>query len=202
MDIRKKSERAKKPFYKRWWFIGLVIIIIIGVIGSGGDDTKKEDPQESNSSAVSENSNATEFKREDMSLDQYLEHMIKEVMGEETNTDKPVFVSITDEVDGIKEITLNANDNLTKNMITTGMLYDSKEFFKAICDDEEVQSLNGISLIYQMVLVDKYGNESDSPVLLLTLTLETMNKTNWDRFLYNDFPEVADIYYISPILQD
>ena len=31
-----KSEKAKKPIFKRWWFWAIVVVFVIGVIGGGG----------------------------------------------------------------------------------------------------------------------------------------------------------------------
>lgn len=210
--MRKKDNesKVKKPFYKRWWFIGIVLLTIIGAIGSGGEDATTEQPQESASSAVEEKQDTVEpkqeekveVKREDMNLDQYLEHMVKEVIGEETNMDKPVFVSISDGDEGIKDITLNPNDNFTNNMIVGGILRDASDYYKAIKDDEEVKKLKGVSLIYQMTLVDKLGNESINPVLILTVSPKTMNKINWDNFIADNLTDVADTYFLHPVLKD
>jgi len=207
MGKKDNESKIKKPFYKRWWFVGFVVLIIIGAIVGGGEDKTTENPQESASSAVKEKQDATEpkqeenvqVKREDMSLDQYLEYKVKEVIGEKTNMDKPVFVSISNGDEGIKDITLNPNDNLTNNMIVSGMLIDASDFYKAIKDDEEVKKLNGVSLIYQMTLVDKLGNESINPVLILTVSPETMNKINWDNFITDNLPDVADTYFLHPV---
>ncbi len=210
MGKKDNESKLKKPFYKRWWFIGLVVLTIIGAIVSAGEDTTTEQPQESTSSAVEEKQDTTEpkqeesvqIKREDISLDQYLEHIVKEVIGEETNMDKPVFVSISNGDEGIKDITLNPNDNLTNNMMVGGMLSDASDYYKAIKDDEEVKKLKGVSLIYQMTLVDKLGNESINPVLILTVSPETMNKINWDNFITDNLPDVADTYYLHPALKN
>lgn len=34
------SEKAKKPFYKRWWFWLIVVVVVIGAAASGDNDKK------------------------------------------------------------------------------------------------------------------------------------------------------------------
>lgn len=41
-----KSEKAKKPIFKRWWFWGIVVVIIIGVIGGGKKDVQSSETLE------------------------------------------------------------------------------------------------------------------------------------------------------------
>ena len=40
-EVQKKSEKGKKPFYKKWWFIVIAIIAVIVVFSS--INTEKED---------------------------------------------------------------------------------------------------------------------------------------------------------------
>lgn len=31
-----KTEKTKKPFYKKWWFYALVVLLVLGAVGGGG----------------------------------------------------------------------------------------------------------------------------------------------------------------------
>ena len=200
-----KEGKVKKPFYKRWWFILLVIFVIIGAIGSGGDDeitsadTENLNSQVNQEEAVEEEK---ELERSDMNIDEYLAFMINEVMGEETNMEETTIVSVSNGDEGIKDITLRANDNFSNKMIVGGMLMDATEFFKKISKDQEVLELKAVSLIYEMTLVDKYGNEDDYPVHIITLNIDTMNKINWNNFFSDNIPSIADTYFLHPVLKD
>lgn len=209
MRKKEKIEKVKKPFYKKWWFIGIIVIVILGAIGSGSDEKTSEEKQESKETVnvekkkedIKEPVKEPEIKREDLTLDQYLEYMVKEVLGEKTNMDKPVFVSVSDGDEGIKDIVLNPNDNFTNKMIIGGMQSDATKYLKEISKNEEVMKLKAISLIFQMTLVDAYGNESDNPVFITTVSTETLKKINWDNFFADNLEVVSDTYFVNPALK-
>ncbi len=197
------KERVKKPIYKRWWFIALVILVIGGAIAGGGDDNQSAKAPEASVQEATEEPviEENEIDRSSMTVDEYLGSMVNEIMGETTNMEKVTLIKVSDGDEGIKDIALNANDNLTTKMIVGGMLMDAADYFEAISQDEEVMQLKAISLIYEMTLVDKYGNEEDYPVHIMTLSTETISKINWDNFLYDNLPEIADTYFLHPALQ-
>lgn len=48
--MKSKSNKEKKPFYKRWWFIVIVLFVVIGSIG--GDDEKESEKEKDKPVAV------------------------------------------------------------------------------------------------------------------------------------------------------
>jgi hypothetical protein len=198
--------KIKKPIYKRWWFIAIVVLVVIGAVAGGSDseDTSAAPKQSSAKTTPVQKEpveEVMEFDRSLLDIDEYLGHMVNEIMGETTNMEKATLVIVSDGDEGIKDVTLNANDNLTLNMTVGGMLIDASDYFEAISQDEKVMKLKAVSLIYQMTLVDKYGAEDDYPVQIITLSTETMGKINWENFLYDNLPEVADTYFLHRVLQ-
>ena len=51
------------------------------------------------------------------------------------------------------------------------------------------------------VLVDNFGNKSEDIVLTLTYSRATMDKINWDNFLYTKIFDIADQSFFHPALQ-
>jgi hypothetical protein len=131
-------------------------------------------------------------------IDDFLEYQVNKVMGETTNTKKPTFISVTDGDNNIKVITVNANDNLSADWIRTGMLSKAKDYFKEVIAHDEVQELYAVSLVYYFTLVDQLGNENERVVMIIDVTLETLNKINWSNFTYDNLPNVALTYYQHP----
>lgn len=48
--------------------------------------------------------------------------------------------------------------------------------------------------------MDQYGNEKKDNVMKITLNRETLDKINYDNFLHNNLPKVANQYWEHPAL--
>ena len=159
---------------------GLVLLIIVIAIinpsseddNTGGNNIVETDPLK-------------------MPIDDFLEYQVNEVMGEKTNTKKPTFVSVTEGDNNMKVVTVNANDNLTVDFIRTGMLSKAKDYFEQIIVHDEVQDLYGVSLVYCLTLVDQLGNENERVVMIIDMSLETLNEINWSNFSYENLKTVS-----------
>lgn len=63
-----------------------------------------------------------------------------------------------------------------------------------------------IMLIGTFTLVDKFGNESDPPVMWLEISKETMEKINWadedftGTLFYKRIPDIADKLKYHPVM--
>jgi hypothetical protein len=86
-------------------------------------------------------------------------------------------------------------------MTKKGMLIDTRDYLKSISKNKKVLKLKGISLIFQMELIDKYGNEKEERVLIVTVSIDTLKKINWDNFIFDDIENVADTYFVHPALE-
>lgn len=196
--------------------IGLVIlglIVFIGLINNIFRDSESQTVKEEKKTQQETNNKVTEktspkttkktktTKLSDMKINQYLKYMVKETLGEKTNMGKPIFVSVSDGDLGIKEIKLNGSENITNNMTKKGMLIDTRDYLKSISKNKKVLKLKGISLIFQMELIDKYGNEKEERVLIVTVSIDTLKKINWDNFIFDDIENVADTYFVHPALE-
>ncbi|MEC0479054.1 hypothetical protein [Bacillus licheniformis] len=89
-------------------------------------------------------------------------------------------------------ITLNGNDNLTKNMIKKSMLKEGEKLFPRIFED---QSVGRVLITWKFPLEDDKGNSTFQKVLSIQLERETADEINWKKFKYKNFPTVADSYF-------
>lgn len=90
-------------------------------------------------------------------------------------------------------IEVSGKDNLTTNMIKTGMLIGIYEVMS-----ENRNPPVDFDFLISFPLIDKLGNRQLAIVMKVTYKSETMAKINWDRFLHIDVQDAADRYWEHP----
>ena len=118
-----------------------------------------------------------------MTLEETVEYAI-----EKANADKSDVTIVGGEV----FIILNGEDNLTNNMIRTGMLIEACDILEVL---QKRTELEDVTISWLFPLVDVYGNTSDDSVMMVYFDVETINKINFERFVYGDIPTVANEYF-------
>jgi|GEM_PF-1965427 hypothetical protein len=137
---------------------------------------------------------------QELSYEEWLKNAIIETVGDKTNYDKPRIESIIflDEEETDMEITLWADDNLTRGLIRDGVILQSTEILRQIYSDKRAKCV----LLYWLFPVkDVYGNKQALPIMQIKLTRETAAKINWQEFNSFNLPYVADKFHIHPDLQ-
>ena len=94
-------------------------------------------------------------------------------------------------------LTLTAKDNLTANMVRKGMLMYSSEILEKTAKLDGYESVN---FIWQLPLVDHYGNEEVNDVMTFWLDTETLGKINWENFDFDNLTDISTDYYEHPAL--
>lgn len=139
-----------------------------------------------------------QYVSEDGSPELEIEKAVVELLGEETNMDEPRIINI----DALGDVTLieyNADSNLTGGLTRFGIWSDVIEIVRKLSEDPTQES---ITVNAYIPLVDQYGNEAPGKVMTVNLDKATWSKINWDNFLTDNLPNVADIYYIHPAIKD
>ncbi|MBM7838338.1 hypothetical protein JOC54_001594 [Alkalihalobacillus xiaoxiensis] len=204
-----KFKVSKKGAMLRFGVPTIVLFLAVGLTGGGNSD----DPAEA--SAENEVEPAVEEEEEDEPVIEETEEVDEQKDIEEepltpleiaTNTANDVLkdgMLANIEVNNYPEndskvvlLTINGSDNLTKNMIYKGMLIDSEKIAEAFKNSEI--EIHDLMMSWQMPLVDTYGNEEDGEVLRINLSGETLDMLNFDNFLYDNLPSVADTYWEHP----
>ncbi len=95
--------------------------------------------------------------------------------------------------------TLHANENLTNSMTKGGILLESTNILKKLFTIDKVQE---VTLIWQLPLVDAYGNKQTEPVLKITIDKEKAAKINWSNFDRNNLKGVVNTYWEHPVIKN
>ncbi|BCJ87674.1 hypothetical protein [Effusibacillus dendaii] len=133
--------------------------------------------------------------------------VIVDTLGETANTGEPKIINLqvndhlgtADGNDKIVVATLHANENLTNNMTKGGILLESTNVLKKLFTIDKVQE---VTLIWQLPLVDAYGNKQTEPVLKITIDKEKAAKINWSNFDRNNLKNVVNTYWEHPVLKN
>lgn len=99
--------------------------------------------------------------------------------------------------DKIVLITAEAKENVSANYTKKGMWIDTISILKDLKNEKNISE---IAFFYKYPLVDQYGNEKKDNVMKITLNRETLDKINYDNFLHNNLPKVANQYWEHPAL--
>ena len=88
--------------------------------------------------------------------------------------------------------------NLTGKMTVKAMWLDITNTLHKI-KDSEVPNVN-VDFIVNYDQEDKYGNMETVKVMSASFTTDTIEKINFDNFLKENIPDVADDYWQAPII--
>ncbi len=90
---------------------------------------------------------------------------------------------------------------MSTNLTRKGIWIDTKNLIEELSSIVD-QDINTIVIEPHLTLVDQYGEESLSRVALITIKRETWKEINWDNFLTDNLPGIADSYWLHPALKD
>jgi len=90
-------------------------------------------------------------------------------------------------------------DNLTTNMIKKGMWMGTADVLQEMKDMDEIETVD-FNIVFPMQ--DKYGETSDDIVMKFSFSKETRERINWENFVTDNLPEIADSYWQHPAFND
>lgn len=212
---KEKGETVTKPFYKRWWFIALAVIFIIGALG--GDDEEAQDATEPETEEVdvveevepetteveeAEAEEATEvteaveeeIEEEAVEFDNVFEEKAHNVFGDRVRTVEAF------ESEGIFYVSVSSDISAGWNERTTrdSFYRETADFLEQIKDEE----FDETTIMGYAEMQDQLGNVEESMVLSSRFTKELVNEINYDNFIAENIPDVADGAFIHPAFQD
>ena len=97
------------------------------------------------------------------------------------------------------EIYLAGSENLTTNMTRKGMWIDANDILKAL---QPCENISEITITFSLPLIDAYGNSFEDTVMVITVSKATLDKINFDRFLWENLPDIADDYFQHRVLNE
>lgn len=134
----------------------------------------------------------------DITSESDIERLINDLLGDTTNTDeKRVERVIYNELDDGSYIGLNlhANENVTNKLTRGGILKNSFEIMEAL---HEQGYAGKFYVDWRLPLTDSYGNTEAGKVLSIDITAEDFAKIDYDDFLYENLPKIAESYFEHP----
>ena len=97
------------------------------------------------------------------------------------------------------EIYLAGSDNLTTNMIRKGMWMKTSTILEALQSCEDISE---IVTTWSFPMIDAYGNSFEDTVMIITVSKETLDKINFEGFLWENLPSIADEYFQHRLLDE
>jgi hypothetical protein len=92
-----------------------------------------------------------------------------------------------------------ADDNFSADLIRGGMQLDTVEVLKAI--DESGIPYDWVYIGSTFAMQDQFGNASEMEVLTLAYSAETLDRINWDNFIFSNVFDIADTFVLHPEFQ-
>ena len=86
-------------------------------------------------------------------------------------------------------------------MIVTGIQGDIADMLRLVSQSGLLPDYQFVTISGKFPLVDKFGNTSNNIVITTAYNRSTIDKINWDNFLYTNILDIADDIYIHPTLQ-
>jgi len=123
---------------------------------------------------------------------------IKDALGNKLKSSE-VFNYVQDESKKIVKIHFIASDNLTASYIKMSMLQDTANVCEKILSTSI--PIRQITVVAYFPLTDKYGNESNTCIMTLSINGETLKKINWDNINKTKFNQLADEYWEHPAIR-
>ena len=92
------------------------------------------------------------------------------------------------------------NDNLTEKLLKGGAKRDVADILKAVSESNVEH--NSVRAYGTFSMRDQFGNVTEEIVIKVVYTKETIEKINWERFLFSDVYDIADGANIHPAFEE
>lgn len=189
MEDNEKKQNTAKGCLVLIVFFAIIVIAFASCGGCGGGGSDKEEEEKTPA--------LTEVEISSMDMEEYARYLA-DTLGA-ASSDKERLRDFANE-NGHLFLYMNASENFTSKLIRIGTLDKSARLFKkAFLERGDIESLE---LIWYLDLVDQKGNEKEGPVIQITLTKENAATINWENFLSDNLPAVADEYWEHPLFSN
>lgn len=91
------------------------------------------------------------------------------------------------------------NDNLTEGLIKSGTQMDIADILEAI--DKSGLKYGSVHVEGTFSMVDQYGNVSEMVVVSAIYMRATIERINWENFLWDNVYAIADEVWVHPVFQ-
>lgn len=177
-----------------------VITIFVGVLMvSDFDEMAKEAKEGAKGIQAAEEDKLKPESENDLKSGDFYRYIAEKVSGTESSHGLPRVESASyNDVNG-NTVTFKMNgDNMTKNLTKVGILKDSTE----IMENMKVAGYEGnVIFVWFLPLENQYGEVDNIKSLAFTISKETFNRIDFNNFLYDNIPDVAEEYFEHDVLK-
>lgn len=169
---------------------------------AGDEAKKKEEAQkraeesakkkaEAEAAAKKKTEEDAKLKAEQETPQYKLNKSVTKALGEKSNRDGQKITTLTIDSSGNIVLKFKGDDNLTSNMIVTGVQMDLSDALKAIKESEV--NYKSVDLVATFAMQDKFGNSKEDEVVHLIFNKSTVDKINFENFDRKNIYSVADV---------
>ncbi|MBW8042452.1 MAG: hypothetical protein FVQ85_20990 [Planctomycetes bacterium] len=123
-----------------------------------------------------------------------LQYEIKRVLGSSNRGIAKIY-KIEETRRNVK-IVFSIDDNLTNGWVKDGAKIDIIKILKAV--QSSGYRYSEVAIFGTFSFSDVYGNSEESVAVKASYTPSTVNRINWENFLYNNVYKIADSVWIAP----
>ncbi|SDM17270.1 hypothetical protein [Halarsenatibacter silvermanii] len=131
-------------------------------------------------------------------MNDYVDHLISSTAGHSTNTGYKRIVDFWAEGqnNNVLNLRLQGDENFTTGMTRGGIMDNTEDIIKQVFEERE--DISTLKIEWYMVLIDQKGQENNTNIITIEFSRQTYNEINWDRFLRENLPNVADYFWAHP----
>ena len=196
--MKEKKENKAWNWFKglKFWKKAVLVLVAFGMISAvfSPSEEAPKDAEPKKEDVKKEEPKKEEVKKEEVPkspVDSYKASLSKSLQAQ---------IKGVEVANGTAMITFKIGDNLTQNMIHSGILIDMKDIMKAL-KGSSIEYTN-VNIIGVADMVDVNGNESkDMKVLNSTISKDKLSNINFDKFLTDNVPKVMDTFSLHKAFQ-
>lgn len=179
--------------------IGVIVTLIGLFINTDFEEMAKEAKEGAKEIQAAEEDKLKPESENDLKSGDFYQYIAEKVAGTESSHGLPRVESASyNDVNG-NTVTFKMNgDSMTKNLTKVGILKDSTE----IMENMKVAGYEGnVIFVWFLPLENQYGEVDNIKSLAFTISKETFNRIDFNNFLYDNIPDVADEYFEHDVLK-
>lgn len=186
----------KKPQYEKYSKGIAVFLVIFSLVGIFAPAAKQDaEMRQENEEVASGQSETHNYVTEEGTYERSVELAVLGELGAKT-----IIEGIRVE-NGELNIEYVASENLSTNMTVRGIMMDAEDLMQKLSVRVPAE-VNTVNFSSSLNLVDQYGNTELTKVALIAFDRSTWEKINWDNFITDNIPTVADYYWLHPALKN
>lgn len=186
----------KKPQYEKYSKGIAVFLVIFSLVGIFAPAAKQDaEMRQENEEVASGQSETHNYVTEEGTYERSVELAVLGELGVKT-----IIEGIRVE-NGELNIEYVASENLSTNLTVRGIMNDAEDLMQKLSANIPAE-VNTVNFSSSLNLVDQYGNTELAKVALIAFDRSTWEQINWDNFITDNIPTVADYYWLHPALQN